>query len=237
MFEDGSSSYEVNKIYQASLTYDIPRLKCQLSELQSLHHFLHSYMPAGTVEFMQEAMRILGCEPPPWNCYPDVLRPFLHRNVSRTTKGAVDLSQDVFVKPAEHLKAFTGFLLHSGSVERQTFDLLPDNTPIWVAEKVRFLSEYRYYMTGEGTLSRGRYDEGEDCAPEPDEGIVGEMTRSLFAELQHPFALDVGVLDTGQTALVEVNDAWAIGLYENALAPSAYYLFLLKRWDRIKSRA
>ena len=237
VFEDGSSSYEVNKIFQASLTYDIPRLKCQLSDLRSLRHLLRSYLPVGTVEFVQEAMRILDCEPPPWNCYPDILRPFLRRNVLKTTKGAVDLSQDIFVKPAEHLKAFTGFLLQSVSSERQAFDLLPDSTPIWTAEKVQFLSEYRYYVTGEGDLSRGRYDDGEDEAPEPDEGIVGEMARSLFSELQHPFALDVGVLNTGPTALVEVNDAWAIGLYENALSPSAYYLFLLKRWDRIKSRA
>lgn len=195
VFEDGSSSYEVNKIFQASLTYDIPRLKCQLPDLKLHQGLLHSYLPVGTVEFMQEAMRLLGCELPPWNCYPDVLRPFLHREVSRTTKGTLDLSADVFVKPAEHLKAFTG--------------------------------------------------DGADDAPEPDGRLVGEMATDLSDEfryqaddaLSQPFALDVGVLATGQTALVEVNDAWAIGLYENALSPSEYYRFLISRWDSIRSRA
>lgn len=244
VFEDGSSSYEVNKIFQASLTYDIPCLKRQLADLHLHRDLLRTYLPVGTVEFVQEAMRLLNCVPAPWNCYPDVLRPFLHREVSRTTKGALDLSADVFVKPAEHLKAFTGFLLQSPSEERHAFDLLPDSTPVWTAEKVQFLSEYRYYVWDEGFM-RGRYDDGADDAPEPDERLVGEMATDLSDEfryqandaLSQPFALDVGVLATGQTALVEVNDAWAIGLYENALSPSEYYRFLLKRWDSIRSRA
>ena len=45
------------------------------------------------------------------------------------------------------------------------------------------------------------------------------------------YALDVGVLSTGETALVEVNDAYGIGAY--GIAAEHYYTFLKARWDEL----
>jgi len=51
--------------------------------------------------------------------------------------------------------------------------------------------------------------------------------------MRYPYTLDVGRLSTGGTALVETNDAWAIGLYGKALTPRVYLDFLGKRWKSI----
>jgi len=235
--EEGRS-YEVSKVHHASMLHDtIVRYQCKLEDVPTLDTSKLDGVPVGTVEFVQAVMARLGLKLPVWNCYPDVLQRFLLRDVQQTTKENLNMSEDVFVKPADKLKTFTGFLLQSDSKEREVFDSLPPQTMLWVSSKVNFVSEYRYYVSGPGNLKSGRYDEdGEDDAPKPDMAIVEEMARLLFEELGHPFALDVGVLSTGETALVEVNDAWAIGLYENALSPFEYYQFLCARWESIEAQ-
>lgn len=46
------------------------------------------------------------------------------------------------------------------------------------------------------------------------------------------YAIDFGVLTTGETALIEVNDAFAIGAYDNV--PGDLYLMMLKaRWNQL----
>jgi hypothetical protein len=43
----------------------------------------------------------------------------------------------------------------------------------------------------------------------------------------------MGVLSTGETAIVEVNDFWAIGLYDRALNPRVYLDLLQRRWNAL----
>lgn len=235
VFPDGSSGYEVNRILQACLTYDIPKRKCRLGDLASLPSDSRPDLPVGTVEFVQERLRVLGLSLPEWNCYPEVLRPYLYRGVRRAPKSTVDAASDVFIKPARDIKAFTGFCLRSAEPSNlKEYASVPLDTPCWIVDRVEFVSELRYYVTDlQPPLVSGRYDDGEDSAPLPDEEEVYKMVHALWDELRHPFALDVGVLTSGETALVEVNDAWAIGLYEAALSPLDYYKFLRMRWDRV----
>lgn len=58
-----------------------------------------------------------------------------------------------------------------------------------------------------------------------------EIASNVFC---HGFAMDVGVLASGETSLVELNDAWAIGLYDQSITPIAYFFWLLKRWTLMK---
>ena len=60
----------------------------------------------------------------------------------------------------------------------------------------------------------------------------------------HPFAVDVGVLANGRTAIVELSDAWALGLYAHARTPVGtawkpqdYIEFLQQRWRSIVAYA
>ena len=173
--------------------------------------------------------------------YPVELRPYLHRELrlvpARSVKGPWFKGR-WFVKPAA-TKLFAGFVLDDqvADADRSAWQLsqlralnaLPSATPVWLSEPVRFLSEWRYYIQDGQIVGQGRYDpDGADDAPEPD----AEAARACLQALPcpHPWVLDLGVLQDGRTALVECNDAWAIGLYADAMTPAAYLDFLWQRW-------
>jgi hypothetical protein len=111
---------------------------------------------------------------------------------------------------------------------------LPADEPLLAGAPVRFLREDRFYVLEGDVVGQGRYDPyGEDDAPSPDPRAVQAMLRAaLAAGAPCAFALDVGVLETGQSALVELNDAWALGLYAG-MARGAYVRMLAARWREI----
>lgn len=47
------------------------------------------------------------------------------------------------------------------------------------------------------------------------------------------FVLDLGVLSTGEVALIEMNDAFSIGKY-NGISDETYAKFLITRWDELR---
>lgn len=48
------------------------------------------------------------------------------------------------------------------------------------------------------------------------------------------FALDLGILSTGEVALVEMNDAFSIGKY-NGISDETYAKFVITRWEELKN--
>lgn len=199
-------------------------------------------MPVGSVEFVREAMRVGGIEEPAFVTYPNSLKPWLRRLVNQRKAG--EILGRWFVKPVQ-TKLFSGLvfdtledpaLLSPESQDRhEGFLTVPADTPVWCSEPVNFVSEWRYYVNAEGTvLGGGRYDEdGEDDAPQPDRTEVEKAALAGSGELGHGFALDMGVLFTGETALVEANDAIATGLYGSVLTPREYAYWLMDRWQKI----
>ena len=49
-----------------------------------------------------------------------------------------------------------------------------------------------------------------------------------------PYCLDIGVLGNGETALVEMNDAFSIGMYDGM--ESCYPELLITRWKELTMR-
>jgi len=150
-----------------------------------------------------------------------------------------------FVKPVA-TKLFTGFVFDPAAPaadldehdreQRQVFMDLPAGELVWVSPAVEFLCEWRIYVSAGAEIGRARYDaDGEDDAPIPNSDEISAMINELSPV--QPVALDVGVTSGGRTVLVEVNDAWAIGLYGKALTPARYTEFLFERWQKILSPA
>lgn len=199
-------------------------------------------MPVGTVEFVLEAMSVAGLEPPQAPGFPPELQPFLHRSITRTTVAKLaSLRHPAFVKPVE-TKLFNGFVFDPAAAAQDlaahdreqlaALGRLDISTPIWISTVVEFVSEWRYYVLNGLIAGQARYDpEGHDNAPAPDRS---QVERAIQARgVRHPFAIDFGVLTSGETALVEVHDAWAIGLYGHALNPKDYYRYLRTYWDHL----
>ena len=87
-----------------------------------------------------------------------------------------------------------------------------DNTKIICSESVNFVSEYR-------------------CPTAIDKSIVQEMVKD-FLNSPKAYCIDAGVLSSGETALIEVNDAFSIGKY--SMSKELYAELLITRWNELK---
>ena len=108
---------------------------------------------------------------------------------------------------------------------------VPQSEEVWCSEVVSWVSEWRLYVAGGRVLHAGHYDGNPDVKPSPD--VVEEALGLISAQDGCPssYALDLGVLGNGETALVEVNDGYGIGAY--GIDAELYYSFLKARWDEL----
>lgn len=232
------SSVETRAIRSSCLLNDIPTANCSFEGLAAYRDELKSgrALPVGSVEFVRSAMAIAGITEPANLSYPEGAQRFLGRRIRKTKAGQVIGTW--FVKPLT-TKAFTGFVFDTMSsdssyseADRESlriFMAMPADTPVWISEPVTFLSEWRYYVQKGTVVGSARYDPyGEDDAPEPDADIVSQCLLAIG--ISTPFAADFGVLDNGETILVESNDFWSLGLYGKALEPLKYLSLLQERW-------
>jgi len=241
------SGREERIAHQVAMLEDMPLKRATLEEVRRGARALISKntVPIGSVEFVRSAMAGLCVSEPENISYPVVLMNYLRRRVDQSRAGSV--FGRYFVKPVT-TKAFTGFVFDSFedpeslcSHDREQYECfiaLPADTPVWISEPVRWVSEVRYYVLEGNVIGKGRYDDGADEAQMPDEAQVLEMVKSFWEKDETPvaFALDAGVLEDGETALVEVNDAWALGYYSGTLSPQSYIEMLSRRWAQITSQ-
>ena len=240
-----SSSVERKAVIHAALLEDILVQTIGIESLDRHSDKLRSgsLIPVGSVEYVRAALQAAGLSEPPNMSYPVALDDFLHRRVRLGRAGEV--LGTWFVKP-QQTKAFTGFVFDTmtdpeklnphDKEQHARFIALDARSLVWISEPVKWLSEVRYYLDHGQVVGSARYDaDGADAAPLPDPDVVGaavsEMTSTLRPDLI--CALDMGVLDSGETALIEVNDFWAIGLYGRAMPSKVYLDMLVRRWQQI----
>jgi len=233
------SPVEIATARHAAMLLDIPVRNLSLGDLSVARGDLASgALPVGSVEYVRQAMDLAGIKAPEFSCYPAVLGRHMHRKIWRSSEVPGGMAR-VFVKPASLTKAFNGFVHIAGQDERDYDDhdreqlaALRRHSPVpelWASEPVTWLCEWRYYVMDDQIIGRARYDaDGADDAPAPDLAVIQDCISLLSPS--SAYALDAGVLDTGETACVETNDGWSVGLYGRALTPTKYLQFLSRRW-------
>ena len=192
----------------------------------------------GSVECVSEALRQLGAVVPEPDYYPDCLRKHLRRAVQRTTvdqaRRRLQEGQALFVK-SHAWKRFTGQVL--GHADIGPLDSLSDTDEVWISEPVRFVSEYRAYILHGQVRGVCQYGEAEDL-------VLSDRTSMLIAEAaadlmesmpRAAHIVDWGLLADGRLALVEVGDAWAVGLYPG-ISAGDYAVCLIARWQEMVSQ-
>lgn len=189
----------------------------------------------GDMDAMHGAMKQMEIDIPKVNDFPECLSAFLHRRVWRSTlsdltRTLFESSTDFFAKPAGRRKLFTGRVF--GAVD----DLyhisgVSQNEPIWCSQVVEWRSEYRVYVVGEHIVSVDHYS-GDPCIhlslPVVKDAVLA-YRQSGFAP--SAYGIDFGVLDTGETALVEANDGYALGAYQ--IDAASYTELLFARWSEL----
>ena len=202
---------------------DVKVFSTKLESIDQYSELLRTKLlvPVGTVEFVREAMKLAGIKEPPNITYPETLKRFLKRSIRLTNLNNLKDLKGKFIKPVE-TKLFTGFVYDGSNLNQ------PESLLIWESEVVQWISEYRVYVLNKEILGYARYDSNEEESCFELE-LVNEMIKE-FNDSPKAYTLDVGVLSNGETALVEVNDAWAIGLYRGAISARDYANFLNTRW-------
>lgn len=192
----------------------------------------------GTMPCMHGAMKQLGIAIPAANDYPRSLRPLLRREIRLARLGEVEaavaegLSAAIFVKPAERMKTFTGRVFdHPGDL--YFLGGVSRRQPVWCSSAVVWRSEFRAYVIGAEVVGLDHY--AGDAALRPCGRTIAEAVRTYRASGEAPaaYGIDFGVLDNGETALVEVNDGYSLGAYRIGAEP--YAQLLMTRWAQLLS--
>lgn len=247
-----NTSYEIRAVLKACVVHDIPVTRVEIANLSEHAAQLQarSVLPVGSVAYLQACMAVAGIAEPDNLTYHPSVRPYLGRRVYSWTAGelkAVPIPRPIFVKPAR-TKLFTGFILVPGkALSDYDTDVQEDfaaylacreDEELWTSENKPFQSEWRYYVSDGQSTGFCRYDrDGSETAPAPDAVVVNRTIDAVWSALGHPFAIDIGVYaGSGKTGVVELNDAWALGLYASgygAPTPEAYTRLLWARWKSL----
>ena len=174
------------------------------------------------------------------NSYPTSLRPYLKRTVWESTVGKLLASSqsgtvaNIFIKPKSKAKLFTGFVVESVT-DLYSLHRMSKHTKLHCSSVVAWASEYRVYVT-DGTIVGVKHYEGD---PEITlnmaevERAVADLEAS--EERTRAYGIDFGVLSTGETALIEWNDGFALGSY--GLEAEVYTDLIVARWEEIAKAA
>lgn len=188
---------------------------------------------AGEIPVMFNAIKKLGINYKHED-YPKSLEKYLHRRTWETKLGYMKdkvfndyLIDSVFIKPKDKLKKFTGFVLSSRDNWLLT-EGAGDGTNIICSEPVKFVSEYRVPVINGVIRDYCHYFSNSIMV---DKNEVQNMVMD-YTNAPSAYCLDVGVLDTGETALIEINDAFACGSY--TMSDEVYSELLITRWNELK---
>ena len=191
----------------------------------------------GDMDCMHGAMKQLGIPIPAPVYFPQSLVGYLHREIWSDTVGGLRsrLEEDrrpVFAKPAGRAKLFTGRVF-AGQSDLYRLSTTSWREPVWCSEVVSWRSEYRVYVVGQDIIAVDHY--GGDATVVLDRSVVAEavITYRRSGEAPAAYGIDFGVLATGETALVECNDGYALDAYQ--IAAPLYGELLFERWRELVS--
>lgn len=191
----------------------------------------------GSVPFIKHALRQWGKDLPAHTPYPASLEHLLHRRVQKLpslneARALLAAGNRLFIKPADGWKRFTGFVAEFEDDYR--FNGASRSKPVWVSDPVRFVSEWRAYVAG-GLVMDVRYaHHGGDRDVAPDLAVIHAAVALLAKDVNTPagYVIDFGVLDSGETALIEMNDGFSFGAYDG-LAAETYWAVTVRRWQEL----
>lgn len=200
-------------------------------------------MPVGSAAFVRTCMALAGIEEPKWTAYPRELSGHMLQTPRRVSIAAALAGPRPKFLKALSGRPFSGFILrpesemdaHGLRQLEALLDLSP-TTSIWSAQALAFAAEWRYYVLYGEVIGFAQYFPRPSAAPAQHPEI--EEISAIIAAIPHDaaYALDVAVLESGETTVVGVRDAWALELVgEGPHGPEAldYLRLLWARWAEL----
>lgn len=184
----------------------------------------------------------LGINYPPFDCYPEVLKPYYGRNIVRSTLGEERQkfhtnNVPIFIKPVLP-KQFIG------NVWKSLLNLIPianipDETEVWACEPIKIYSEFRVYVH-DGEILGVKHYYG-DWSIVPSKSQIKEAIKS-YKPCPISYGIDFAVVGKpvdgigciNSTIVLEVNDGCNLGNY--GLDSIHYGEMMVSRWYEIVSQ-
>lgn len=190
----------------------------------------------GSIECVTEALRLLGKSSPKPNYYPSELEHLFKRDIWKSTPleviSLIAQESEVFAKPVKW-KLFTGQVFSASSGYALINSIKESNPvePLYLSSVVEWVSEHRVYVDNGNLVAVCQYSGVDDMEIPLD--VVEKAIASLSkGEYPCSYTFDLGILQDGSVALVEMNDAFSIGAYKG-IEPKDYYLMLKSRWNEM----
>jgi len=175
----------------------------------------------------------LGIDYKPFDCYPDVLKPYYRRNIRKSTLGEERAKYDknpvpMFVKPVLP-KQFIGQVWTS-ILQLIPLANIPDSAEVLVCEPIEIDSEFRVYVH-DGEILGVKHYYG-DWNKVPSEEFVKEVVRA-YKPSPIAYGVDIGV-NKEYGFVIEANDGCNLGNY--GLDSIHYGEMIVARWYEIVSQ-
>ena len=159
--------------------------------------------------------------------YPDEIQEHMYRDVKAVK--VEEVQKGDFLKPlSKDHKLFSPFVKDDSLQCQLTIGKIPPCHTVLMSKAVRFLSEFRVYVLEGKILNICYYKGNPSLFPDP------EIVKEMVSKVTHhsiSFGLDVGVLSSGETAVIEMNDFCCLGNY--GLNAQQYAQCIAKRWTEV----
>ena len=222
---------------------DIILIECSFKDLPKHVEFLkEGAIPVGSVEFVNYVLRLLNIQLPQFHSLNDMKVPqyYYGRDIFIFKKHKIVkdyYGTPFFIKPVA-IKLFSGFVYKGDNIDAYTseydkeqfnqFNCLPPQTPIYKTGLLNITAEWRCYVLKGNLVSVCQYDDGvADIIP--NQNFINSILKHFTGET---LAIDIGLLDSGQYVIIELNDAYAIGKYKD-ISNKDYLDFIATRWYEI----
>ncbi len=225
--DEGILEIEKRAIHSLSLLEDnIEIIHLSFEDLQNSTIYYGYYCPVGSVEFVQLFLLIHGIKIPMHISYPEPLfyDYYLRRKVRIGKFHEADNLE--FIKPLLDIKGFTGNLKFKLSG-------IPDDYCVYISDPVKFIQEYRFYILNNELVGYARYDDNYEEDRLIDFELIDDAIRAMKDLNIIGYSLDFGILSTGQTALIEANDGWSLGLYKGSCSNKVYCNLIWSRFQQM----
>ncbi|PTT70718.1 hypothetical protein DBR25_18015 [Chryseobacterium sp. HMWF001] len=139
-------------------------------------------------------------------------------------------SLTIFVKPKSKAKLFTGCVIQS-NYDLLRLESFSKDTELYCSSVVEWLSEFRVFVNQSEIVGIKKYSGDKNLKLDMDTVKTAIKDFENSDEKTSAYGIDFGILNNGETALVEWNDGFALGSY--GLDKEIYTDLILKRWEGI----
>lgn len=227
---------EINKLQTSLTKRNIPiELFTKKQLFRKQLKLLPTTLVAGDLPVIRQALKQLDITEPQIVNYPSCLSHLLYRKqwLSILDKVIANLENaSVFIKPAEKVKRFTGFVLNS-PYDLWQFNGASKRLEVICSEVVNWVSEFRCFVVNGKFVGMSHYYGEKQIVPDIDtiKNSIAILNNTGYNN--NGYAIDFGVLSSGQTALIELNDGYSMGSYD--LSADLYTDLIVARWEQMVS--